>query len=170
MNAIRAPSDRVARVPVRHAVEADREAVIGLLILLHAEAPHAPLSMERVGRAVDEMLGDGMVLVVDAPGVGVYATLGLAVDAPWFSERLWLRDIWMVVHPAWRQGDGAYAARALLRAARWMAAKHGLPLHVGLMGPPALYESRLGAKIRLYRRELGEPSGATWNLDGGVTR
>lgn len=149
-------------VPVRSAGEADLVAIVALLRALHTETPHAPWSEARVVRAVEEVLADGVVFLSLAPGGRAVGTLGLNLDRPWFSDQMWARDVWMFVDPAHRV---APHARTLLRTARRFAERIGVPLQMGVAG--GAKGLRVPAKIRLYRRELGEPTGATWFIGNG---
>lgn len=149
-------------VPVRIAVEADLAGVVDLLRALHAETPHAPWSERRVLETVQEVHRDGVVFLSLAPDGRPVGTLGLNLDRPWFSDQLWARDIWMFVDPVHRV---APHARTLLRTARRFAERVGVPLHVEVAG--GAKGLRVPAKVRLYRRELGEPTGATWFLGNG---
>jgi GNAT superfamily N-acetyltransferase len=147
--------DPVEAVPIRAATAADEEAVVALLQALHAEGGQAPLSLARVIVTVRDVLDRGAVLVVEERG-RLIGTTGLLTEAPWFSEHAWVHELWTYVAPEARKRP---VARALLRMARRYAEALRLPLHVTI-APGA----RMAAKFRLYRRELGDPSGATWTL------
>lgn len=149
-------------VPVRMALEADLVGVVDLLRALHAETAYAPWSERRVVEAVHEAHREGMVFLSLAPDGRPVGTLGVALDRPWFSDQVWARDIWLFVDPAHRV---APHARTLLRTARRFAERVGVPLVVEVAGGSK--GMRVPAKIRLYRRELGEPTGATWLLGNG---
>jgi GNAT superfamily N-acetyltransferase len=135
------------------------ECLIQLLTMLHAETPHAPLCPDRLRESVREAM--------DAEGSWIFAsvlpdgrmagTVALTTTAPFFSRQLWLRDLWLFVHPECRRTPHA---RMLVRAAKLMAEKMKLPLHMEISG----YGGRIAGKVRLYARELGEPNGAAWNL------
>lgn len=152
--------DAVDLVKVRFAGRADVPRVLELLFAMHAETPHAPLSVERTRAMLDHVLANGQVAItLDAGGVPV-STLGLLVEPPWFSDEAWVRDMWLFVHPEHRRTPHA---RALLRCARRFATVLGAPLVMEVAGGPAAGTARrVAAKMRLYRRELGEATGATW--------
>lgn len=152
-------------VPVRLAQRADLGEVRALLYAMHREMPQAPISESRLTATLEQVLARGAIfLTLDGEGRAV-GTCGLLVDAPWWSEQRWVRDLWLFVVPAQRRTPHG---RALLRAARRFAAGVPAPLFMEVWGGSAAGGARrVAAKIRLYRRELGEPSGATWVLEGG---
>lgn len=158
--------DPVEAVPLRFATREDVPAVLALLRALHAETPHAPLSEARLAETVRQVLHRGAIWLTLADGVPV-GTCGLIVEAPWFSDALWVRDVWLFVSPEHRRTPHA---RALIRCAKRYAAAFPAPLQMEVAGGPALGSAgRVAAKMRLYRRELGEPTGATWVVQGSVT-
>jgi GNAT superfamily N-acetyltransferase len=155
--------DPVDLVPVRVADAGDLARVCDLLVMLHAETPHAGLSRRRLEETVREVLDRGAVVCTLDRGV-VVGTCGLAVERPWFSDDLWVRDVWLFVHPGHRRSPHA---RALLRTARRYAEGLRMRLLMEVAGGPAGGGARrVAAKLRLYRRELGEPTGATWVIGG----
>lgn len=157
-------TDPVDIVPIRFGRAEDLPLLLALLRMLHAETPHAPLSQLRLVDFAAGVLADGAVVFsLDRDGAAV-GTCGLLLQRPWFSDVLWLRDVWLFVHPAHRRTPHA---RALLRAARRYAERLGRPLVMEVAGGAAGGGSRrVAAKLRLYRRELGEPTGATWVIGG----
>lgn len=155
--------DPVDVVPIRFAGPGDLARVLGLLRMLHAETPHARLDEGRLREMAARVLAEGAVVFSLAGGEPV-GTCGLAIDRPWFSDELWLRDVWLFVHPEHRRTPHA---RALLRTARRYAERLNMPLVMEVAGGGAAGgPRRVAAKMRLYRRELGEPSGATWVIGG----
>lgn len=159
--------DAVDRVRLRFATRSDVPRVMELLFAMHAETPHAPLSVERTRTMLGHVMANGQVAVTLDGGVPV-STMGLLVEPPWFSDQAWVRDMWLFVHPEHRRTPHA---RALLRCARRFATALGAPLVMEVAGGPAAGTARrVAAKARLYRRELGEATGATWVVGaaGGV--
>jgi GNAT superfamily N-acetyltransferase len=155
--------DPVDMVPIRFAEAGDLARLCGLLRMMHAETPHASLSEARMVAFAAQVLAEGAV-VFSLDGGEAVGTCGLAIERPWFSDDLWVRDQWLFVHPAHRRTPHA---RALLRTARRYAERLGRPLIMEVAGGPAGGGSRrVAAKMRLYRRELGEPTGATWVIGG----
>jgi GNAT superfamily N-acetyltransferase len=151
--------DSVDAVPLRFATREDVPAVLALLRGLHAETPHAPLSEARLRATVGAVLAGGSIILTMA-GDDPVGTCGLMVEAPWFSDAPWVRDVWLYVHPDHRRTPHA---RALIRCAKRYAAALPAPLQMEVAGGPAAGSvRRVAAKMRLYRRELGEPTGATW--------
>lgn len=135
--------------------ETGLECLIQLLTMLHAETPHAPLSLPKLRRHVEGVLAQGFVLVSVTPEGRMAGSLGLSLDAPFFSEQEWLRDEWLFVHPECRRTPHA---RMLVRAAKLLARDMKKPLRMEVSG----FGARIAGKVRLFERELGPPNGASW--------
>lgn len=93
---------------IRRATEADVEALVELLRLLHDESPNhraQPYEPEEVGRFVSERLrgathlvDDSLVLVAVRAGEIVGTLIG-AVVKNWFNRRTWAGELVLYIHP-----------------------------------------------------------------------
>jgi GNAT superfamily N-acetyltransferase len=149
--------DGASLIPVGFAERADVPRVLELLRAMHAETQDAPLVEHQMRRFVGHVLETGAIGLSRSASGEIVGTCGLLTDAPWFSDRIMVRDVWLFVDPAARREAHA---RALLRWARVYARALNAPLVVEVQGG-----RRTAAKVRLYRRELGPVAGATWVVE-----
>jgi GNAT superfamily N-acetyltransferase len=149
--------DRAALIPVGYAERGDLPRVLDLLRTMHAETQAVPLVEDRMIRFVLDVFERGAIGVSWNSRAEIVGVCGLVPDAPWFSDRIMVRDVWLFVAPAARREPHA---RALLRWAKTYARALGAPLVVEVQGG-----RRTAAKVRLYRRELGPVVGATWMVE-----
>lgn len=156
------PEVRIVRVMPDDA--AGLECLVQMLTMLHSETPHAPLCPVKLRESVTDAVQDAENTFVYAsvlPDGRMAGTVALQFTTPFFSRQVWLRDLWLFVHPECRRTPHA---RMLVRTAKQMAEQAGVPLHMEISG----YGGRIAGKVRLYARELGEPNGAAWNLPAPV--
>lgn len=85
----------------------------------------------------------------------IEAGILLRVEPLFYSDEKCLLERAIFVNPNYRKGGGR--AKLLCEWAKKAAADLGLPLVIGI-----LTSQRVEAKIRLYTRQFGEPSGAYW--------
>lgn len=85
----------------------------------------------------------------------IEAGILLRVEPLFYSDDMCLLERAIFVNPDYRRGGGR--ARLLCEWAKGAADDLGLPLVIGI-----LTSQRVEAKIRLYERQFGEPSGAYW--------
>lgn len=79
----------------------------------------------------------------------------------WYANVWWLEDRWNFVLPEYRRSDNS---KQLINFAKWMACEQfGIPLMMSILN-----NHRTEAKVRLYQRILGKPSGAFF-LYGATT-
>lgn len=132
-------------------------AVAELLRAMHAETQSAALVERRMLEFLAGVHRVGAVLVSRDGAGRIVATCGLMPDAPWFSDDLIVRDVWLFVS---RDARRAAHCRALIRMARRYAQALCVPLVIEIAG--GARASRTAAKVRLFGLELGRPTGATW--------
>lgn len=145
---------------VRGAVPEDEAAILDLCFSLHDENGMWGLNRPKVA----EFIHCGVHKVV-TPAVPIFPTIGVvgavgrpegaicfSLMQPWYSDDWILSEFFNYVHPDYRQSRHA---DALIHFAKDCADKMSLPLSIGIMS-----NHRTQAKIRIYRRALGEPSGA----------
>ena len=76
----------------------------------------------------------------------------LSISEYWYSDHKLLEELYNYVRPEHRRSNNA---KALIEYAKYCAREMDLPLLIGVVS-----NERTAEKIRLYRRRLGEPSGA----------
>lgn len=80
----------------------------------------------------------------------------LRIGTMFYSDDPVLEERAIFVHPQYRQAKGGRAAR-LCEFSKHVSDELGIPLTIGVLS-----NERTAAKIRMYRRILGEPTGAYW--------
>lgn len=88
----------------------------------------------------------------------IEGSLFLVTGCVWYNPSyLWLEDRWVFVLPEHRKSKPGQTSNAveLVKCAEYISQSLGLPLMIGILN-----NTRTEAKVRLYRRILGEPAGA----------
>lgn len=98
----------------------------------------------------------GVVGIIGEPGAQIEAAVLLRIGTVWYGDDVTLDEKAIFVHPDYRKGDVG-RARTLIKFSMMYSDKLGLPLTLGVLS-----NERTAAKVRLYRRVLGEPHGAYW--------
>ena len=101
-------------------------------------------------------LHHGIVGIIGEPEKPIEAAILLRTESLWYSSSLSLVERAIFVHPDYRAAKGGRASR-MVEFAKQAADKLGLPLVIGILS-----SERTEAKVRMYQRHLGEPSGAYW--------
>jgi GNAT superfamily N-acetyltransferase len=84
------------------------------------------------------------------------AAILLRVEPHWYSDDLCLLERAIFVHPDFRKSKIG-RAKLLCEFAKKAADNLKIPLVIGILS-----SQRVEAKIKLYARQFGEPSGAYW--------
>lgn len=98
-------------------------------------------------------LQSGIVGIIGKAGEKPEAAILLRVGNVWYSDNPVLEERAIFVHPDFRSAKGGRAAK-LCRFAKETSDKLGLPLMIGVLS-----NDRTAAKIRMYERQFGSPSG-----------
>ena len=101
-------------------------------------------------------LHHGIVGIIGEPDRQIEAAILLRAESLWYADTLSLVERAIFVHPDFRSAKGGRGAR-LVEFAIQAANTLELPLVIGILS-----SQRTEAKVRMYRRILGEPSGAYW--------
>jgi GNAT superfamily N-acetyltransferase len=145
----------VASVPpaVRVATRQDEAQLIELLEQMHAEGGLLPLSVYRArdmfARSFDRK--GGIIGVIGAEG-DIEAAIGLLLTNFWYTDETHIEEYFLFVRPDRRRSNHA---KTLIEFARRCAEAIKIPLVIGVLS-----HQRMESKVRLYRRQLGPPSGA----------
>ena len=116
--------------------------------------PHDPvLVLQDLWAALT--LEHGIVGVIGPHGNPEAAVL-LRIGTIWYSRDPHLEERGIFVHPDFRKARGGRAAR-LAKFSTEVADSLNMPLTIGVLS-----EHRVEAKMRLYQRILGKPSGCYW--------
>lgn len=95
----------------------------------------------------------GVVGVIGDRGKPEGAVL-LRIGSMWYSDHEVLEEKAIFIHPDYRSAKGG-RARRLCEFSKQVADSLGIPLIIGVLS-----NNRTKAKVRLYERQFGEPSGA----------
>lgn len=78
----------------------------------------------------------------------------LRIGTMWYSDQQVLEEKAIFIHPGYRSAKGG-RARRLCEFSKQVADSLGIPLIIGVLS-----NDRTEAKVRLYERQFGKPSGA----------
>lgn len=101
-------------------------------------------------------LDHGICGIIGKPGGLIEGTVLLRIGTPWYSSSSTIEEKAIFVHPQYRSAKGGRAAR-LCEFSKRVSDELGLPLTIGVLS-----NARTAAKIRMYSRIMGEPTGAYW--------
>ena len=96
----------------------------------------------------------GLVGIIGEDGKKPEAAVLLRIGTMWYSDADVLEEKAIFVHPDYRSAKGG-RARRLCEFSKQVADKLGIPLIIGVLS-----NHRTEAKVRLYERQFGKPSGA----------
>jgi hypothetical protein len=78
----------------------------------------------------------------------------LRIGTMWYSDNQVLEEKAIFIHPEYRSAKGG-RARKLCEFSKQVSDSLGIPLIIGVLS-----DNRTEAKVRLYERQFGKPSGA----------
>lgn len=116
--------------------------------------PNQVKLLEHIWAALN--MDHGVVGIIGEPGEQIEAAVLLRVGTVWYGDDVTLDEKAIFVHPDYRKGDVG-RARTLIKFSMMYSDQLGIPLTLGVLS-----NERTAAKVRLYRRVLGEPHGAYW--------
>jgi len=96
----------------------------------------------------------GIVGVVGSPSRKVEGAVLLRIGKMWYSDHDVLEEKAIFIHPEYRNAKGGRASR-LVEFSKNAADQLGIPLIIGVLS-----NNRTEAKVRLYERHFGKPTGA----------
>ena len=132
----------------------DLSEIMRLFRIMHAENAMFDLDEDCVAETFNRVLKkkEGVIGLIKGDAGDVRAMLYLLLTRYWYTQKLHLEELFNFVDLPWRKTN---YADALLRYAMHCQEVLGVPLVIGVLSG-----SRMEAKVRLYRRRLGMPSGA----------
>lgn len=144
---------------VRLAKPEDEEEIFQICKMLHQENAIFPMSEPKVRNRIRECLYQkgGIIGVVGEPG-SIEAIICLTLGSLWYTDAWSLDEHFNYVLPNHRRSDNA---KELIIFAKACAQNLNLPLMIGILS-----NERTEAKVRLYKRQLGAPSGAFFLVNG----
>ena len=144
-------------IPVRLAVPNDGIGLMHLIRMIVAENGFFPIAEEKVGGLIHAVLTKQQLNCPTIIGVigkpdDIQATICLAVGSLWYTDEPSLGDLWNYVRPDCRKSTHA---KSLLEFGKQCADRMNLKFMSGVVST-----GRTEAKVRLYRRRFGTPTGA----------
>jgi GNAT superfamily N-acetyltransferase len=111
-------------------------------------------------------LEDGIVGIIQDEGKRLEAAILLRIGTMWYSDAKVLEEKAIFVHPDYRNAKGG-RARRLCEFSKKASDNLGIPLVIGVLS-----DQRTEAKVKLYERQFGKPSGAffLYNAQTGAFR
>jgi hypothetical protein len=153
---------------VRYATPDDEEKIMALCRELHNENALLPMCEEKVRATLRIALhrNGGIVGVIGKPKGEIEGAILLVLDQIWYSSEWCVEELFSYVPERFRRSRHAHDLIDFSK--QWtdsFAETLGrpVPLLIGILS-----NVRTEAKVRLYRRKLGEPAGAYF-LYGGKT-
>lgn len=131
---------------------------------MHAEHAMFSFSEPKVAARLREALEGPFELRTGFIGVigprdKLEASIYLQVGSNWYSDALYLNELWNYVAPHYRNTSDSHDLIAFAKA---MSNHFRVALTIGIFS-----NVRTEAKVRLYRKQLGEPAGAFFVHRGG---
>jgi hypothetical protein len=96
----------------------------------------------------------GLIGLIGPEGQKPEGAVLLRIGNMWYSDQEVLEEKAIFIHPDFRSAKGG-RARRLCEFSKQVADEFGLPLIIGVLS-----NHRTEAKIKLYERQFGKPSGA----------
>jgi hypothetical protein len=98
----------------------------------------------------------GLVGIIGEKGQKPEGAVLLRIGTMWYSDQNVVEEKAIFIHPDFRSAKGG-RARRLVEFSKQVSDDLGLPLVIGVLS-----NHRTEAKVRLYERQFGRPSGAFW--------
>ncbi len=138
---------------VRIAKAGDEEEVMAMCRRLHSENGMFEMNDEKVRAVLRQAFNrEGGILGVIGESGNIEAAIYMLVSTYWYSDVPHLEELFSYVLPEYRRSTNALD---LVEFARWCSDHSGFKLVIGIQS-----NEQTMAKVRLYRRRLGEPIGA----------
>jgi hypothetical protein len=96
----------------------------------------------------------GIVGLIGQNGGAIEGIVVLRIGAMWYSDTPVVEEKAIFIHPEFRSAKGGRATR-LCEFSKKVSDTLGIPLIIGVLS-----NNRTAAKVRMYERQFGKPSGA----------
>jgi hypothetical protein len=138
-------------LPVRKARPADRATILEICEQNHRENGQFSLSMPKVEHMIDRAFGKKDAIIGLVGRDKIEGLIVLLIAQFWYTEDWCLEEVLNYVLPEYRRSTHA---KDMIAFAKRCSEEIGIPLVIGVVS-----NERTKAKIELYRRQLGDPSG-----------
>ena len=137
--------------PVRRAKPSDREEILAICEKNWSENGQFPLSMKKVEAMVDRAFSGGGAVIGLVGDNRIEGLIIMVIGQHWYTDAWTLEEVMNYVLPEYRRSTHA---KDMIKFGMRAADELGIPLVIGVVS-----NERTKAKIELYKRQLGEPSG-----------
>lgn len=96
----------------------------------------------------------GIVGIIGEPGEKIEGAVLLRIGTMWYSDSPVVEEKAIFIDPEYRSAKGG-RARKLCEFSKKVSDSLGIPLIIGVLS-----NNRTEAKVRMYKRQFGEPAGA----------
>lgn len=143
-------------IKVRIGTPEDLDEIMKIAIAACEENAFLPANPMRLAEEIWPALvqSHGICGVIGKPGGKVEGVVVLRIGKMWYSDVEILEEKAIFIHPDFRNAKGG-RARKLCDFSKQCADTLGMPLIIGVLS-----NSRTEAKVRMYERQFGKPSGA----------
>jgi hypothetical protein len=143
---------------IRIGTKEDVDGMMSLAIAACAENGLTKPNPEKLLREIWSGLtrDHGLIGIIGDVGNPFEAAILMRTEPLWYTDDVSLVERAIFVHPDYRSAKGG-RARRLCEFAKKVSDSMDIPLVIGILS-----SDRAAAKVRLYERQFGPPSGAYW--------
>lgn len=141
----------ISTLPVRKARLADRPRILKMCEENHADNGQFSYSKHKVEEMIDRAFSNGGAVIGVVGQSEIEGMIVLLISQFWYTEDWCLEELMNYVSPPFRRSNNA---KDLIRFAKRCSDEIDIPLVIGVVS-----NERVEAKMRLYKREMGEPVG-----------
>ena len=143
-------------VMIRIGTELDMDGMMELAMNACAENGFLSPSPARLATEIWPALcqDHGIVGIIGEPGEKIEGAVLLRIGTMWYSDSPVVEEKAIFIDPEYRSAKGG-RARKLCEFSKKVSDSLGIPLIIGVLS-----NNRTEAKVRMYKRQFGEPAGA----------
>ncbi len=151
-------TDTADKIPVRVGTPEDIHRMMDIAVMATSENSFAALNKAKLLQEIWSALNlrHGVVGIIGNFNEVIEGAVLLRIGQVWYSDEPILEEKAIFIHPDYRSSKGGRAAR-LCEFSKKVSDELGIPLTIGVMS-----NHRTAAKVRMYTRIMGPPSGAYW--------
>lgn len=143
-------------VPVRIATPEDMDEIMKLAMAACEENGFLNPNPAKLAAEIWPALhqDNGICAVIGTPEGRIEGLVLLRIGSMWYSDNLVVEEKAIFIYPEFRSAKGG-RAKKLCEFSKKVADTLGIPLIIGVLS-----NNRTEAKVRMYERQFGKPSGA----------
>lgn len=159
MNAVASVTDRAPdEITVKIGVPSDVHGIMSVALMATEENGFARANPQKLLEHIWAALNllDGICGVIRGDAGLIEGVVLIRIGTPWYSDDKVAEEKAIFVHPDYRSAKGGRAAK-LAKFSKSVSDDLEIPLTIGILS-----SERTKAKVRMYERIFGPPSGAYW--------